>query len=1848
MVQLTKETSWSGKWDEENDRASLEQEKRRIAALSKRIGRMVTSADFELLAGPKATRAGIEQALGQTLDSGPNERVGQADLMILLRRMDKAIRKSLPLEAHGNSAFPVRDERYRRPDGTVNEHQGEHTDRYLAGIANNHGEEAANEVRQAIQRGDVLKVANKYKRDRVQEGTRASEDSESDDCEHPGGDIDGFIHPEYRARGWDPDTKAFQAEYAGMGVRDYYSEMYSRLYPKEISDQIVQGLFGDRNEENSRPPDMKQIRRERPRRQKLDMPSYSDDEWEGLLNQDPGRRAGRRIYGDAERDIYSNDPRDDQSPEDDESPREQQSIPTEENPTPDGGPIEETSTDEHQQHRKDPNFVRIDDLSPFRGFIKKARQYLKTKSDVAPGKQSHALSRALLRGELTTRALPSIRAQATKEAINNNVRSQVNQNEDPLEGMNKRTLGKYYRMAIQRIFSAAKKQAGNRKRVQRQEQSQRTKTYMRMPETRPSLTQEGTGRAVAPNASSSVSTNSGPIIPREYKDALQEYNDEYYLPYDTDNFHNLTELGLVDEDGNWVSKKMAPVLKENGFWEIESVGETQKSLIGRMRKALRKAEDATRPLAVEHVVVSDKYTSRKPTYLDSFPPSGRQSSPDDGDVRDLTGRGSDNQKLVDTAGLQNRRDSFWQSGSTALPSIAPNRSPDPNKKDRLLSYNRDTDAWEGKLTRVHSGILHPAVALGKFGYDLARAGIAGLTTVDLNDVGHLANNAAKDATSVAQDTLAGLGSGLKRTKDWVKQTIGPKLGFGPDQSTAKETVGDGATNPYGAEVTGIGGEAPHNSMSTQDLWDSSDPVHKAALIDRLRQHPRTRAKWDRWNNAVPGPRKDAARQELNAAVADLIEEEKAAAHKNTPDQQRIERARSREDVRKLSMEEPQLLAGILSNWMRAGDAVPDPGAPKDANPRYQRTLTKDEQVKLRQKMLENPELGASIAQSLLAGMRKKPTTTRDPKAQAAQDTKIALLTKIAKGDPSSGLYNALMEIINQMATGTGDTNPNAIDSTTTDSAVQAEQNARMSAEIDLREHSKNHGVESKQFLDAANRHPEIQRIDDLIDERKQQIGAAGGGNRGAVQELRDTLNVLQQRRAETIQRFKEQFKPRAPEEAQAELDAPVTVSPDLESTLRTNGDRFGVDSVEFLDSANNHPEVKNLNDLIIALKQELRTMGLSADPNEKAKKKKDLEALQEQRSEAIKKLQEQFRPKTAKEVTEEATRLMAGDGPPVNATPEMRAAAEAWLASMLAGRGAPPVAPPAGGELPAGERPAGELPAERPVDGAAVDGAAAGESDGVKPAAADAAAGESDGVKPAAADAAGGVSEPQNFSGQDLNGRDFSGQDLTGANLSSANLTNAKLPNAKLSGADLTGANLSSANLTNADLPGAKLPGAHLRDADLRRADLTGADLTGARLAGAKLTGASLTGANFTDADLTGADLKYVVLLDVNLTGADLTGVSLSGANTMGAYTLDDSGKKVRFVAPVSGGTSTTPADVENVARTALENMGPGGDGKTDDPVDLVNVDISGMTPEQLQAHKEAIEKEMDEESKRLGNQFGGRWHFAPQEERKRLNALSLAHTFAIRAINDRRSTPPPPAAVETAVERPAELTPEKVASATLGDLEPTKDVVDVDISDMNESQLKRHLKNINDEMTKISAEIMNLPNQWKSASMEQIARINALEGARVDADKKARSFRPVGVATAATRQPTSPEEIASLLNRTGARRPDTAESLRPTLETSPVSMEQLETQVALLPEADRSAMRESIAQLRTYQAAVDAATDPEERAAYQEEVNRMIEALRTKGILKSSLSRKMPRKFSKSSLSNDPKRLIMSIYNSL
>ena len=232
------------------------------------------------------------------------------------------------------------------------------------------------------------------------------------------------------------------------------------------------------------------------------------------------------------------------------------------------------------------------------------------------------------------------------------------------------------------------------------------------------------------------------------------------------------------------------------------------------------------------------------------------------------------------------------------------------------------------------------------------------------------------------------------------------------------------------------------------------------------------------------------------------------------------------------------------------------------------------------------------------------------------------------------------------------------------------------------------------------------------------------------------------------------------------------------------------------------------------------------------------------------------------------------------------------------------------------------------------------------------------------------------------------------------------------------------------------------------------------------------------------------------------------------------------------------------------------------------------------------------------------------------------------------------PAGGGAAPDAPAgERTAEDVARGTLSDLDPPEDLVDVDTSDMNKDQLNGHLAKIENEMTTISAEIMKLPNKYKSASMEQLNRLNALERVRQDAEKQAGSLATPAPAEPAPTAPTSvepvpvepglrprseplspsPDEIASLRNRTGARPPDTAARLRPTLETSPVSMEQLDTQVSLLPEAERPAMRESIAELRAYQAAMDSATDPDTRAAYQEEVNNRIEALRSKGILKSS-----------------------------
>jgi len=558
------------------------EEQRRVASLSKKIGRIVTASDFERIAGSRVTAAASEAAFGHIASPDPLGNGGQADLMLLLRRMNKAIKKSLPLVAHGNSAFPIRDPGYRPDDGTENEHQGEHTERFLAHIENHHGPEAADEYRQSIQRGEVLNVANKYKENTVQPGTRASQDSDSDDCEHPGGDIDGFIHPEYRARGWDPDTKEFQEELAGLGVRDYYSEMYSRFYPKEIADEIVQGLFGDPTEENTRRPDMRTIRSERPRRQKEDAPGYSDEEWESLVRQGPPPK-GRRIYGDADRDVYTDDPRGEQPPVDDPDPEPVSSVPSAENPAP----------------RVDPDLVKIDDVTPFRAFIKKARQYLKTKTDITPGKQAHALSRALLRGEISTKALSLIRQQATKEAISKNVRSQINENEDPLEGMNKRTLGKYYRMAIQRIFSAAKKQAGSKKRIQRQEQSERTKTYMRKPsepDRRVAIGQDDDNVDIGKD----TETPQPPDAEYNVEDEIEEEGGKYFIPGpDPDSGQRINVTSYVDENGNWIAGKPRPTRTENGGWIF-------KSLVKRLESALRKAAGPGENLGVDTAVGSER------------------------------------------------------------------------------------------------------------------------------------------------------------------------------------------------------------------------------------------------------------------------------------------------------------------------------------------------------------------------------------------------------------------------------------------------------------------------------------------------------------------------------------------------------------------------------------------------------------------------------------------------------------------------------------------------------------------------------------------------------------------------------------------------------------------------------------------------------------------------------------------------------------------------------------------------------------------------------------------------------------------------------------------------------------------------------------------------------------------------------------------------------------------------------------------------------------------------------------------------------------------------------------------
>ena len=91
--------------------------------------------------------------------------------------------------------------------------------------------------------------------------------------------------------------------------------------------------------------------------------------------------------------------------------------------------------------------------------------------------------------------------------------------------------------------------------------------------------------------------------------------------------------------------------------------------------------------------------------------------------------------------------------------------------------------------------------------------------------------------------------------------------------------------------------------------------------------------------------------------------------------------------------------------------------------------------------------------------------------------------------------------------------------------------------------------------------------------------------------------------------------------------------------------------------------------------------------------------------------------------------------------------------------------------------------------------------------------------------------------------------------------------------------NISGADLRNADLMGAVLQRANLSGSHLNPCHLYHANLREADLTRCRLNGANLRGANLRGADLSGADLDRATLSDADFSGAKLINANLSRAN---------------------------------------------------------------------------------------------------------------------------------------------------------------------------------------------------------------------------------------------------------------------------------------------------------------------------------------------------------------------------------
>ena len=794
-----------------------------VGFVVKKLGKMVTSADLETLAGPRATAEGLRAALGYT---SAREQVGMSDsaqLAVLLNRMNKALRKSLPFEDHPNNSFPVRDERYRSPDGTINDHQSEHTARAASDLRTKEGDEAADEYLDDIAGQKTNDAQKKYKNDKVQPGTKAASAADADDCDHPGGDLDSYVLPSARARGYNPRTKQVDPDLVGMDEREYTERFFG--------DKIADAIHGPKEGEKDRG----EYRVTQRGKMKIgDFENSADDNEEktggdGELSDEVKQR------GTWPGGATSSPPPPEESGKPPSRAEEQEGgppdgiVPSENDPTPDRPfSAESAERDPLAEARHSPDGTKVSDPAKFKAFITNARKYLRSQgigTKVINKAASMEIARGLLAGKkgggFGSKSMGMIHEQAQKEAANAGVRNSKHQSGDPLQGLSPKKLTKYYAMAIRSIFGAHK---------EGMKSSRSRATVMSAPsETAPSEPPKDAG-----------------TVAKETQQLLDPSGSAPETKVSDDRLANSVKL-LEDlqpdiEDGMWSDGSntvdLSPFLQADGRLKPGYFLRMGSDNTPTIYKSFRKsAPDA---------MSIDRVTSDP----DNAPGSNRgawSSSQEHGEQR--TGflsldqpafkrdqNLSNGSAVIDNAGLQREQQNILNDrpDGKLMPGI-PN-DPSAPKDEPWLNVNPETGEWEGKLTRFKLGALSFPV---RAAYHIASQGFRGLTGINSDNV------------------LSNLGDAAKLAFHGARQlAVDPEADPTAHNGTSVTLKApNNVHNPYADTVQGAHMFGPDHDMSFDELLaaanSSEDPTnpHVRSLHEHLKGHPITSEAYQAYINS---------------------------------------------------------------------------------------------------------------------------------------------------------------------------------------------------------------------------------------------------------------------------------------------------------------------------------------------------------------------------------------------------------------------------------------------------------------------------------------------------------------------------------------------------------------------------------------------------------------------------------------------------------------------------------------------------------------------------------------------------------------------------------------------------------------------------------------------------------------------------------------------------------------------------------------------------------------------------------------------------------------------------------------